>query len=156
MKKIYLLCSALLVTIACTTSESKTQKEAERVAKEFSEAYFNFDLQRANKLATSETARWLSYMASNLTQEDVDLLNAQEEGASVDIEGMDILADSLCRVRLNLTHFMMLDSIGRPGVICHEGETELTLVKRDKQWLVKTRPVVKTADLPRSGMHSRD
>ena len=84
------------------------------------------------------------------------MLNAQEEGASVDIEGMDILADSLCRVRLNLTHFMMLDSIGRPGVICHEGETELTLVKRDKQWLVKTRPVVKTADLPRSGMHSRD
>lgn len=156
MKKIYLLCSALLVTIACTTSESETQKEAERVAKEFSEAYFNFDLQRANKLATSETARLLSYMASNLTQEDVDLLNAQEEGASVDIEGMDILADSLCRVRLNLTHFMMLDSIGRPGVICHEGETELTLVKRDKQWLVKTRPVVKTADLPRSGMHSRD
>ena len=143
--------AALLLATACQEMRQTEDEAANSQALAFAQAYFNLDFERAARLATPESRKWLSFAASNLEQRDLDLWNAQAEPAVAEIGGTTEWVDDTTRtVAITVKDFLQLDTIGQEANMVDEAAFRLTTVKREGKWLVRM------ASLPRSERRSRD
>ena len=150
MKRFALIMTAATVLTACSDGSSSQQEKAGRAATAFAEAYFNYDYARARDLTTTESARWISFAASNVTKEDIDVLNSRSEGATVTLTDCQQLNDTVYEALLAVDNYMAADSIGHPGVFHDGGIFRLKVVLRNGNWQVRME------GLPRNEMRSRD
>lgn len=143
-----ILISFALVAALCLASACSLKDDAavETCAKSFGHNYFNLRLQQASGLCTDRSYKWIEFYASNISQGDVDVLNAQTDSALCDIDDIDIDGDS-ARVKMTVRNFLLCDSIGRPGRMCKQGKCRLTLRKEGETWKVDLDgPVTKTEE----------
>lgn len=143
-----ILISFALVAALCLASACSLKDDAavETCAKSFGQNYFNLRLQQASGLCTDRSYKWIEFYASNISQDDVDVLNAQTDSALCDIDDIDIDGDS-ARVKMTVRNFLLCDSIGRPGRMCKQGKCRLTLRKERETWKVDLDgPVTKTEE----------
>ena len=151
MKKIALIMTAVAALTACSDGiGSQQQQAAGRVATDFAEAYFDMNYLRANDFVTTESAKWLAFVATNIGQEDIDVANTRNEGARVTLTSCEALNDTTCEALLEVDNYVAADSIGRPAVVRDGGVFRLKVVLRDGRWQVRME------GLPRSEKHSRD
>ena len=132
----------------CLASACSLKDDAavESCAKSFGQNYFNLRLQQASGLCTDRSYKWIEFYASNISQNDVDVLNTQTDSALCDIDDIDIDGDS-ARVKMTVRNFLLCDSIGRPGRMCKQGKCRLTLRKEGETWKVDLNgPVTKTEE----------
>ena len=137
MKKTFLQLTAALLLVACVPSQSDTDEEAQEAATDFAEAYFNYDFKTAAKHSTPESEKWLRYAASNVTQEVVDLYNAQERRATTEVDDFYWNNDTTATVVIRISHYIADDSIAAAPRIAEEGLFRLTIVRRDGKMLVR-------------------
>ena len=137
MKKTFLQLTAALLLVACVPSQSDTDEEAQEAAIDFAEAYFNYDFKTAAKHSTPESEKWLRYAASNVTQEVVDLYNAQERRATTEVDDFYWNNDTTATVVIRISHYVADDSIAAAPHIAEEGLFCLTIVRRDGKMLVR-------------------
>ena len=132
-----ILISFALVAALCLASACSLKDDAavETCAKSFGQNYFNLRLQQASGLCTDRSYKWIEFYASNISQDDVDVLNTQTDSALCDIDDIDIDGDS-ARVKMTVRNFLLCDSIGRPGRMCKQGKCRLTLRKEGGTWKV--------------------
>ena len=149
MRKSVLFIAVLWLLNACGFGVGAPDADVKEQAQEFAEAYFNYDFITACRFATSESEKWLRYAASNVTQEDVDLINANSERASAEVTACHRQNDSIAHVMVMVHHAMLKDSIGHPVYVADEIEFALTLVRRDGNYLVRME------GLPRNEKQSR-
>lgn len=142
--------AVMALLLSCDDTAGEGQEVAERVATAWGQAYFNYDFERAAKYATPESRRWLSFAASNVYQADIDVLNAQENGASVEVTDYEVTGDTTAMVVMEVRNFLQRDTIGSAGRMVDEATFRISLVTRDKRVLVRM------AGLPRSEKRSRD
>lgn len=143
-----ILISFALVAALCLASACSLKDDAavETCAKSFGQNYFNLRLQQASGLCTDRSYKWIEFYASNISQDDVDVLNTQTDSALCDIDDIDIDGDS-ARVKMTVRNFLLCDSIGRPGRMCKQGKCWLTLRKEGETWKVDLDgPVTKTEE----------
>lgn len=143
-----ILISFVLVAALCLASACSLKDDAavETCAKSFGQNYFNLRLQQASGLCTDRSYKWIEFYASNISQDDVDVLNTQTDSALCDIDDIDIDGDS-ARVKMTVRNFLLCDSIGRPGRMCKQGKCRLTLRKEGETWKVDLDgPVTKTEE----------
>lgn len=143
-----ILISFALVAALCLASACSLKDDAavETCAKSFGQNYFNLRLQQASGLCTDRSYKWIEFYASNISQGDVDVLNAQTDSALCDIDDIDIDGDG-ARVKMTVRNFLLCDSIGRPGRMCKQGKCRLTLRKERETWKVDLDgPVTKTEE----------
>lgn len=143
-----ILISFAFITALCLASACSLKDDAavETCAKSFGQNYFNLRLQQASGLCTDRSYKWIEFYASNISQDDVDVLNTQTDSALCDIDDIDIDGDS-ARVKMTVRNFLLCDSIGRPGRMCKEGKCRLTLRKEGETWKVDLDgPVTKTEE----------
>lgn len=143
-----ILISFALVAALCLASACSLKDDAavETCAKSFGQNYFNLRLQQASGLCTDRSYKWIEFYASNISQDDVDVLNTQTDSALCDIDDIDIDGDS-ARVKMTVRNFLLCDSIGRPGRMCKQGKCRLTLRKEGGTWKVDLDgPVTKTEE----------
>lgn len=143
-----ILISFALVAALCLASACSLKDDAavETCAKSFGQNYFNLRLQQASGLCTDRSYKWIEFYASNISQDDVDVLNAQTDSALCDIDDIDINGDSAL-VKMTVRNFLLCDSIGRPGRMCKQGKCRLTLRKEGETWKVDLDgPVTKTEE----------
>jgi hypothetical protein len=141
-----LLC--LLATVlltGCTVGEN----DAERVAHQWGEAYFNYQFKQALDFSTPESERWLRFAASNITQADLDALQKNGQ-AVVSLDGYYAGSDTTGTAYLNVSNWLCPDSIGHAGSLQEQATFQVSLVKRDGRWMVRME------GLPRSERQSRD
>jgi hypothetical protein len=151
MKKYAIVIAILQILAACSANYSDFKDDSARqLAKDFGNAYFNCDYQEAIKYVTTESEKWLRFAASNITQEDIELLNSKEEGAEICTDDVQLINDSTAVVTLSVRNFLMKDSIGRSGHIADEGIYQLTIIYRDKKCYVRME------GLPRNERQSHD
>ncbi len=150
MKRLVLFALGLLLCIGCEQTEKDLDAKVLEHVAAFAEAYFNYDFEKARKMVTPDSEKWLKFAASNVTQEDVDLLNAQEGVATVVAEDYERLNDSALVVTLTVRDFLTKDSLGATGRIEAEGEFRIIAIRHDKSFLVRME------GLPRSERQSRD
>lgn len=127
------ICLALVMPLlSCISSDSK---KAEECAKTFASHYFNLRYVQSVDFCTPKSKKWISYKASNISQEDLDVLNSQQDTAECEIESSDV-EDDKATVVVNVSHFLKCDTIGKPGHICDNEKFELTLKRNGEKWLV--------------------
>lgn len=124
------ICAAM----ACASNGNRSKNGIERVALAFSEAYFNYDFKKASKYVTDGSVRWLNYAASNMTQEDIDMLRSMDESATVVVDSSSIKENPV--VYITVSNFMMKDSIGKRGCVVSKGHFCIN-VTNDGKWEVR-------------------
>ena len=141
-----LICIAGFLTSCQLADDDETN--AQNVAEKWAAAYFHCDFHDAAKYCTPESQRWLRFAASNTTQHNLDLLSAKP--VNIDIEDCYAAnSDTLYIVRLSVENFLKPTALGDTTTQA-DGLFDLTLVKRDGEWLVKME------GLPRSEKQSHD
>ena len=131
----FIMCS--LTLWGCHEAKTSAEEKAMNRVAAFADAYFNYDFGEALKMVTPESEKWLRFAASNVTQGDVDLLNAQDEAATVEAEDYEWQNDSTLVVTVAVRNFLMKDSLGKEGVMADEAWFRLTAVQREGDYKVR-------------------
>lgn len=139
--KIHLPHFAALLPLLFAACNSILYTEEDRMRNNinnFASAYFNWQYKEALPFCTPESERWLRFAASNVTQEDVDLLRAQQEGASHKIDSINYdKGDTTATAYITVKNFLQADSIDTPAHMVKRARICIPLVLRNKKWLVK-------------------
>lgn len=139
------------ITLSCKNKQDTLDEESmTNVANSFSEYYFNFRLTEAKRFCTPESAKWLIYMASNISQEDIEILKNQERGASSETISVELQSDTTGTAVCRVENFLKIDTLGRTGMMTDEASYRLNMVKRNGQWLVRME------GLPQNEKQNRD
>lgn len=118
-------------------SSCSRDNDPERIAERFLASYLDCDFSRATKLASEGMKEMVSWRASNLTQADLDVLNARETPVEVEVGDVESYADS-CVVTLKASDALLVDSISSTARI-GEGRFRLILRKeKGSNWKVAT------------------
>lgn len=127
----------LLCVVMGTSCQRDESERAEETAQTWGTAYFNWQLSKAQQLSTPSAMPLLRWVASQLTQSDVDTLRALPEGASCEVEQLKMgQGDSTATARLTVSHYMRMDTIGK-GLTLREKDTyHIDLVRKGKEWRV--------------------
>ena len=129
--------ATLLLLAAFTLTSCREDNEEEKIengACRFGEYFFNCLYKDAMKLCTPESEKWLRYAASNISQEDIDILNSQKDDATCESTDMTMQDDTTAVVTIKVKNFLMMDSIGVPSKIKDSALYTIVMRKRDGQW----------------------
>lgn len=131
-------CAITMLASSCSQpAEEKEKDKIKSAADSFTENYFNFKFADSRKFSTEESAVWLSFLASNMQQEDIDILKAQDEGAYCEAQSINIVNDTTATANYRIHNFMRIDTLGKAGEMTEQADYIITLVKRGGKWNVK-------------------
>ncbi len=131
-----LLCAAVLLSGAACSPSGDSDKEA--FAAKFTTDFLNWHYADCMERTAPENHKWISFLASNVSQEDIDLLREAESGVEVEIlDGSASDNDTAYTATLAARGFFRPDSIGKPARFVKEARVELKMVNRGGKWLVK-------------------
>ncbi len=135
------------MTLSACNLDNLTHERAAETAEQWAEAFFHANFERATQYVTPDSRRWLQFAASNITQHEVDLLNATD--AEVEVE--DIVSsdqDTLVTAVVKVNNYVAPALLGQQSAVQQEGIFSVTLVEHDGKWLVRM------ADLPQNEKRS--
>ena len=140
----------LCALTGCYDNEADPNAEIKECVIDFAEAYFNYEFMEARERVTPESEKWLRFAASNMTQEDIDMLNAKSVPATTAVNDITTVDDTTAIAVVEVKDFLQKDSIGKAGSIVDEATFALTVIKRNKKYFVRME------GLPRSERQNRD
>ena len=136
----------IILTIAVTffSCGADKHKESERETAEntalaAAQSIYTLRYKEAMKHCTASSVNELKYMASILTQTDIDVLNNSEKPLLVSIDDFEWKSedsDSAATVSIVVENFLQLDSINRNGEIKDKATIRYQLVKEADGWKV--------------------
>jgi hypothetical protein len=123
----------ILFFVACSQTP---QRQAEKAAVSFSKAMYSLNLDEAKKYCTPDASKILSFIASNVKEEDLNILkDAKDLEVSVIESTMDP-GDSTATVNLKISNYIQLNMMSGKSSIEKEKEEKVDLVKVNNKWLV--------------------
>ena len=126
---------AASAVIAMPSCSYKDENAAEERARQFAQSYFNMRFGQAAGLCTENSVKWIKYHASNISQDDIDVLDSQTDTAVCEIDDIDDSGDS-ATVSMTVRNFLRCDSIGKRGRMCKEANFQIAMKKVGDKWLV--------------------
>ncbi len=127
-----------LLFIACSSRHHGDESQLKDTVDSFATAYFNWHYKESLPFCTRESEPWLRYAASNVHQEDVDILRTKEEGASHEITEITYSNNgSTAHARIIVKNFLQMDTIGTAGHIVRAAQIEIPLILHNGKWLVR-------------------
>lgn len=152
--KIYLpilFFAIVAVSFSCTGETGREDEDSiTELTDSFGYNYFNLKFSKALPYCTSESEKWLRFRATNVLQEDIDILRQQAEGATCRTKDVNVISDTSATVTCEVSNFLRSDTLGRPGSITKEGLYTFHAVKRDGKWSIKME------GLPQNEMRNHD
>lgn len=152
------LCSMLIMmclsifSLSCERQEKRpSQDNAITAVEHFCAAYFNLQFEDALNYCTPESQKWISFAASNISEEDLEVLRNRDGGTSIEVTEIDARdTDSIGHATVKAGNYLSIEKIDDKAYIADEGIFHFDLVKRDGKWKVRM------AGLPRNEMRNRD
>lgn len=136
MRKLLFILSVTLM-IACSENDTAKQHHAGSAAIDFAEAYFNFDYADALTHATHDSKPWVQFVATGITHDDIEILNAREAGAIIELNDCYLVSDTSAIASLSVRDYLLADSLGAPLQHRDADNYTLSVVEHNGQWLVK-------------------
>lgn len=150
MKYYYSLFLCFLLT-SCQLQDSSSASAVDSSLSKWAEAYFNFDYKEAIEYMTPESAKWIRFAASNITEKDVEFIREHSDKTLIEITDRQMVeGDSVCNARIHVSNFVQLGTGANGNQVIDNADFIIRMVKRNGNWLVRTE------GLPRSGRQSRD
>ena len=135
MRRLSIVALLALAAAACQPGDTASEN-AEAVARDFAEAFFNHDYAEALRYVTPESERQLRFAASNISEADVALLNGRGKEATVSVKNCEQTADTAATAVIVVEDYLDFDSIEGSGQTVDTGEYRFKLVKRGRRWQV--------------------
>ena len=133
----YTIFTFVAVCFASCGEEGRTYEAIETTAIDFANAYFNYDLVKAQTMVDDQSKKWLRYEASNITEADLELLRMQDEGATVTVDDSECFEDSAV-VTVTANNFLLADSLCSKGRMVEEKTFTIVLLQdSSKKWKVR-------------------
>lgn len=131
-------CMGLFVSLLLSCSD-KDANTAEERALAFAQNYFNLRYKQSLTLCTENAKKWIVFRATNITQEDVDVINAQTDTAECEIDDVELNDDeTTADVKMTIKNVLVCDSIGKRGSIKEKIKKTLRMRKVSDNWYVDT------------------
>ena len=122
----------------CACTDHKNEEQLRNTASAFAQTYFNWQFNDALAHCTPSSQRWISYAASQVTQNDVYKLRSAEQGARSEIKKIQYEeGDSVASVVMKVENFLSMDSIGTVGHFVKSATYTLQFVQLNKRWKVR-------------------
>lgn len=122
----------------CACTDHKNEEQLRDTASAFAQTYFNWQFNDALAHCTPSSQRWISYAASQVTQDDVDKLRSAEQGARSEIKKIHYEeGDSVASVVMKVENFLSMDSLDAVGDFVESATYTLQFVQLNKRWKVK-------------------
>lgn len=137
MKTKGLLLLVMATLIGCGESRDGSEEQLMEVVDSFSVSYFNYDLQKAQRFSTVDSEKWLQFIATNIQQEDVDILRQQDLPATVEIGEVNYTGDSSAIVNIYVQNFLSMDSIGKAGQMTDHASFRLNALIQNGKWRIR-------------------
>lgn len=136
MKTFARFLSILLCLTFCFSCKHTPEQEVENVTKEFVEALYNLDFEKAQKYCTSQSSAIINFLASNVSEEHLSMVKKAGK-AQVDILKADINEDgTTATVICRIANYLKLSLLDNQSHIDKETEKEIDLIKEKGKWLV--------------------
>lgn len=107
------------------------------VAEDFSDSYFNYRFDKAMKYCTNDEKKAISYIATNITEDDIRMLRDKEDAATCETGDITLVNDSCADVECTVNDYYAKSIIGKAGEIRQKSEYTLRLVRENNRWLVR-------------------
>lgn len=121
--------------LSCSDKDANT---AEERALAFAQNYFNLRYKQSLTLCTENAKKWIVFRATNITQEDVDVINAQTDTAECEIDDVELNDETTADVKMTIKNVLVCDSIGKRGSIKEKIKKTLKMKKVSGNWYVDT------------------
>ncbi|MCR5130876.1 MAG: hypothetical protein K6C10_05375 [Prevotella sp.] len=130
---------ALISVFSCGNGRSAEERQLLQRVDSFVNTYYNSLYHEAARFVTPESMPQLRFIASQITQADIDVIHQNEEMLTYEVIETDIQKDSCARVELLLRNVFTIDTIGQPGSFRKELPSTLLLDydKEKKLWFVR-------------------
>ena len=135
MKNVNQLFLLLFIIVVASCSQTP-QKQAEKAAVNFSKAMYSLDFDEAKKYCTPDAFKILSFIASNVKEEDIKMMKDAGDVEVTVIESLVNPGDSTATVNLKISNYIQLNMMSGKSFIEKEKEEKVDLVKVDDKWLV--------------------
>ena len=146
-----IITAILCIFYSCSDSSTHRQEQLETCVDSFSIYFFNYQFEKARRFVTPVSGKWLELAASNVIEEDLDVLIQQEEGATIEIESIAMSdTDPTATVCVKVNNYLPLNKIGIPARMQEQGVFQLNAVESNGSWKIRME------GLPRSEKRSHD
>ena len=98
--------------------------------------YFECNYKEAYRQCTAESEKWITFVASNVNDSDLTVINAIETDASFEIKDIERESDTTATVKAEANNYMKMSAITRKGEIAEKDTYSLNLKRRNGKWLV--------------------
>lgn len=137
-KKWALAALVALGAMSCESRQSACNKEIEKCVEGFSDAYFNYDLAKALEFCTPESRKWIEFLASNIGEADLEVLNAQEKRAQAEVKDIIYnIGDTAGTAIVEVGDYLQMDTIGHTMRLVDESTFTLDFVYKDSKCRIR-------------------
>ena len=105
--------------------------------------YFRWRYSKAMNSCDTASYRWLRFVASQVTQDDVDSLKKLKRDVACSLGNIRFLNDSMAIVDIRVTNFLRMDSLGSVTLVEKETNYGILVTQHEGFWKVSLREVPK-------------
>ena len=138
-KYIYAVILLFVITINLTSSCQRisNSNDITIVADSFATNFYNWRLEKALKYCTAESKTQISFLASNISEEDIELINQRNEDASIEITNTGMLEEGIkARISMKIYNSFKMKDINSEVQLNKERDVTFNLIKVNEGWKV--------------------
>ena len=133
-RTILFLLFLILISLNSCKEENQEEKTIEDVTA-FATAYFNWDFPHASKYAQPEAQEWLSFLASQITEEDITAIKEKDEAATIEVEDVEFNSTNTSAMStISVENYLLMDSIGKRPIIRKHSVYTIQISKENNSW----------------------
>lgn len=128
----------IISNLSCHEKRELTDDEIiNNVADSFSTNYFTWHFDRAMRFSNDDMKHYLSFIASNVHEADINLLLSTSAIPSINVKEINMNGDTMATVIIDLKDVILMDTLGEEAHLRPNAQRKLTLKKgSDKDWKV--------------------
>ena len=138
-KYIYAVILLFVITINLTSSCQRisNSNDITIVADSFATNFYNWRLEKALKYCTAESKTQISFLASNISEKDIELINQRNEDASIEITNTGMLEEGIkARISMKIYNSFKMKDINSDIQLNKERDVSINLIKTNEGWKV--------------------
>ena len=140
MRKYIFSATLLLTTIISFISSCQrisNSNDMTIVADSFATNFYNWRLEKAFKYCTAESKTQISYLASNISEKDIELINKRNEDASIEITNTEMQEGGIkARISMKIYNSFKMKDINSDVQLNKERDVTINLIKTNEGWKV--------------------
>lgn len=143
MRHMFFLTTLLFAVFCCFllilpfSSCANSDKQLTSCADSFAQSFFRWQFQKSSTYCDESSQRWLRYMASQVTQDDIDSLKATESDVECTLGGFCFDNDSMASIEVHVSNYFRMDSLDKITLVKGESEYNFQMVRTNGLWRIR-------------------